>query len=433
MRSWRQFAVPESGRVAIWEAAQSDGWQVVQHKWASGGAFVEPAADRPKPVLEFRFKVDKPATIKVFPLWWRHGEQKVATRFPSHLPYFRIQQIFEMAYPDHKGVTRLPFAIPARFGPDALDGDGKHLFFTAPETGCIGVVDLAIERLLHTIEVGGYLTDLVVDPRQHRLFVADGMKNRIIVLDTRQSKIVNQVAVPELPYSIALHDERLFIACMTAKKLVMLETKTLQQLQEILLPLPPQHVEVRNGQILVWLVPFTCDAKTLKETEPDRLAFYPLHVFPEGAYEPPLVWQTLKALQKGGIVRLFNRVRDFGSLWDGKFHVEPQVAIVYAGEKPTQMHIRWTLNPSQPLEEVLDINKLVGNLDDADVLPDKYCVANGKLFFTLPALGKVVCKPLEPDAKPIVLDIGGYLADMATFSDGFCVGYRGFGAVVVNL
>lgn len=431
MQKAQELVVPESGKVAVWEAEKAlmAGWQVVPHNGASGGAFVEPVADHPKPVLEFRFKVDKPTTIKVFPLWWRHGEQKTATRFPSQVPYLRIQQMFEMAYPDPKGITRLPFAIPARFGPDALDGDGERLFFTAPETGRIGIVDLLMERIVDSIEVGGYLTDLVFDHNLHRLFIADGMSNRIVVLDTQRRTKIAEVAVPEMPYSLALHNGHLFVACMMAKKVVVLETKTLRKVHEIALPLPPQHAEVRNGQLLVWLVPAAYDAKTLTETVPDRLAFYPQHVFPEGAYEPPCVWQTLRALQKGGIVRLFHRVSSFGSLWDGRFHVEPQAAIVRAGEKPIQLRIRWTLNPSQPHEEVLDIATLVGEMNDQEALPDRYCVADGKFFFTLPSLGKVVCRPLEPDTKPVLLDIGGYLTDMAAFSDGFWVGYRGFGAM----
>lgn len=431
MQKEQKFVVPESGKVAVWEAEKALmlGWQVIPHDGASGGAFVEPTADQPKPVLKFRFKVDKPTTIKVFPLWWRHGEQKTAVRFPSQVPYLRIQQMFEMAYPDPKSVTRLPFAIPARFGPDALDGDGERLFFTAPEVGRIGIVDLSTERIIGSIEVGGYLTDLILDRNLHRLFVADGMNNRIVVLEAQQGTRVAEVPVPELPYSLALHNGHLFVACMMAKKVVVLETKTLRKVHEIALPLPPQHVEVRGGQLLVWLVPAAYDAKTLTETEPDRLSFYPQHVFPENAYEPPCVWQTLRALQKGGVVRLFNRVSSFGSLWDGRFHVEPQVAVVRAGNKPTQLRIQWTLNPSQPREEVLDIAALVGEVNDQEALPDRYCVADGKFFFTLPSLGKVVCQPLEPDAKPILLDIGGHLTDMTAFSDGFWVGYRGFGAM----
>jgi len=431
MQKEQKFFVPESGAVAVWEAEKALmlGWQVIPHEGASGGAFVETVADHPKPVLEFHFKVDKPMTIKVFPLWWRHGEQKTATRFPSQVPYLRIQQMFEMAYPDPKSVTRLPFAIPARFGPDALDGDGERLFFTAPETGRVGVVDLKTERIVDNIEVGGYLTDLVLDHSLRRLFVADGMNNRVVVLDTQHGTKIGEVTVPELPYSLALHNGHLFVACMMANKVAAIGAKTLQKVHEIELPLPPQHVEVRDGRLLVWLVPVAYDAKTLAETAPDRLAFYPQHVFPENAYEPPCVWQTLRALQKGGVVRLFNRVSNFGSLWDGKFHVEPQVAVVRAGDKPTQLRIRWTLNPSQSHEEVLDIAALAGEVNDEEALPDRYCVADGKFFFTLPSLGKVVCRPLLPEAKPAVLDIGGYLSDMTAFSDGFWVGYRGFGVM----
>lgn len=262
MQDARRFAVPDGGEVAVWEAeaARGEGWEVVRHEWASAGAFVEPIADHPRPVLEFRFTVDRPTTIKVFPLWWRHGEQKTATRFPAPLPYFRIQQILEMAYPAPNGTTRLPFPIPARFGPDALDGDGERLFFTAPETGRVGVVDLTTERLVRVVEVGGYPTDLVFD-RAHRLvYVADGMGNRVVVLDAQKYTPVREVSVPAMPCSLALEGEHLAVACLRAKRVVVLRTPALQRVREIPLPVPPQHIEVHDGQLLVWLVPSAYDA-----------------------------------------------------------------------------------------------------------------------------------------------------------------------------
>jgi len=421
------FVVPKGGKIAVWEAeqAKSDGWIVVQHEWASGGAFVEPVEGHARPVLEFPFRTDRPITLQVFPLWWWHGEQKTATRFPSYLPYFRLLQIFEMAYPDPKGVTRLPFPVPARFGPDALDGDGKRLFFTAPEAGRIGVLDLTTERLVQVIEIGGYPTDLLVDRRHHCVYVADGLGNRIVALDAETGAKLREVGVPPMPYSLAEDGQHLFVACLMAKELVILETPSLHLVRRLPLSIGAHHVEVREGKVVVWLAPTAYDAKALTEDVPDRLAFYPLHVFPENIYEPPLVWQTLRALRKGGVVRLFARAPNFGSLWDGRFHVESQTAIVQAGEQPTQLQIRWMLNP--PRETLLDIAALGLRVDDENALPDRYCVAGGKFFFTLPSLGKVVCHPLSPDAEPIVLDIGGFLSDMTAFSDGFWVGYRGFG------
>jgi hypothetical protein len=421
------FVVPKGGKIAVWEAeqAKSDGWIVVRHEWASGGAFVEPVEGHARPALEFPFRTDRPITLQVFPLWWWHGEQKTATRFPSYLPYFRLPQIFEMAYPDPKGVTRLPFPVPARFGPDALDGDGKRLFFTAPEAGRIGVLDLTTERLVQVLEIGGYPTDLLVD-RQHRcVYVADGLGNRIVALDAETGAKLREVGVSPMPYSLAQDGQHLFVACLMAKELVILETPSLHLVRRLPLPIGAHHVEVREGKVVVWLAPTAYDAKALTEDVPDRLAFYPLHVFPENIYEPPMVWQTLRALRKGGVVRLFARAPNFGSLWDGRFHVEPQTAVVQAGEQPTQLQIRWMLNP--PRETLLDIAALGLRVDDENALPDRYCVAGGKFFFTLPSLGKVVCHPLSPDAEPIVLDIGGFLSDMTAFSDGFWVGYRGFG------
>nr|MBC8443192.1 hypothetical protein [PVC group bacterium] len=73
------FDIPIGGVPAAWEAerAQAKGkWQTVQHAWADGGAYAK--AGEAGAVLEFPFECGRATSLRVWPVWWRHGERKSA-------------------------------------------------------------------------------------------------------------------------------------------------------------------------------------------------------------------------------------------------------------------------------------------------------------------------------------------------------------------
>jgi len=96
------FAAPQAGKDEKWEAekAAPSGWKEMPHPWASGGAYMEPDGKAQDGALDFTFQVDKPTQLKVWPLWWRNGEQLPAQRFPSKIDYMKVRQVWPMAYPD---------------------------------------------------------------------------------------------------------------------------------------------------------------------------------------------------------------------------------------------------------------------------------------------------------------------------------------------
>ena len=168
-----KFPVPTSGDFIRWEAEraiQRGAPEVVEHPLsrlrrdvaakpphrASGGAYVKASAGD---ALEFPFELAEEAELCFYPEWWRHGEQKPAKRFPH------------------------PF--PKDFGPTALAACGDKVFFNAPVTGCIGVMDAETERLLDPIEVGGYPIDMACDLRAAKIYVVDAAGNRVVVVDAK--------------------------------------------------------------------------------------------------------------------------------------------------------------------------------------------------------------------------------------------------------
>ena len=98
------------------------GWKRVSHPWASGGEYLASTSADGKTTVEFPIQVDRDVTLTVSPLWWRHGEQKTAQRFPANVPFCHVQQVWPMAYPDRsKQCDSYPFPVVDPPGPGLLD------------------------------------------------------------------------------------------------------------------------------------------------------------------------------------------------------------------------------------------------------------------------------------------------------------------------
>ena len=110
-------------------------------------------------------------------MWWRHGERRPARRFP---------------YPFKPQLKQAPVDAPT-VGPDVLAACGRLVFFTAPATGRIGVLDAETGELTAPVEIGGYPADMVADEKTGRLYVADAARDRIVVVDARQRKTLSEI------------------------------------------------------------------------------------------------------------------------------------------------------------------------------------------------------------------------------------------------
>ena len=351
------FRVPPATQKAVWEAEQAQRrgrWQQLGHPWASGGAYVRPEAVETGTVLEFPFHTDGPATLRVWPQWWRHGERKPAKRFP---------------YP-----------LPSLAGPDVVDWHEDLVFFTAPASGRLGVFDATTDFLLGAVDLGGYLADMVVDREMAKVYVADAQRNMVLVLNARRyPREVEKIKVPQCPWSLALHKDKLYVACREGKAVAMIDCKSREVLKTVGLDVPPVHVEVvgKKPAVVVWPVAKTFDMFTFEEVGTDR------EQYPAAGRQRSAQFKDKTADSPGHHVI---RIRGGGKT--KSLDVKP----VTGGAKAAE---RFLL----PLKD--------------NPGPDVMGVYGKLLFFTSPATGKVGVVDMQGETLAKGVAVGGYLADLA--------------------
>ncbi|MFN4179801.1 MAG: YncE family protein, partial [Armatimonadota bacterium] len=208
------------------KAELGKGVVIVRHPNASGGAFVEAQTTA---TLQFTVNAPKPMQVRIIPKFWRNSV-KTPPRF-------------------------FPYPLPTLFGPDAVVALGSRIYFTAPTSGQIGIMDAQSGEIIGNIQIGGYLTDIVADEKTQRLFTADAWNGRIVAVDTATNRIVAQAKVPQV-WSLDLHNGKLFAASRHQRQLFVLDAATLKTLQTIALPASPIHVAVSPTTIIVRFEPF---------------------------------------------------------------------------------------------------------------------------------------------------------------------------------
>jgi DNA-binding beta-propeller fold protein YncE len=286
-----QAATPAAGgapgAVTVFDAAKAAAvgkWTSQPNPLVAGGTYMSAGAEGVGTSLEFPIEVDKPTEIAVKPLWFSHGDQRKARRFPDTLPFFNVQQDWPIqgAWYDYNAPLTMPAPVVSKPGPDAIDVLGDHAYFTAPAGGKIGVVDLQTQKVVGSFDVGGYASDLVADKDRNELLVADAAHNLIVVFDAKDGKKLAEIPVPALPWSIALYQGKLFVASMAAKRIAVVDVAARKVTGGFDLPVGPQNVAVTAGanpQLIVRLLPMVTDARTLKEVPADRLTYWPWNIF----------------------------------------------------------------------------------------------------------------------------------------------------------
>lgn len=216
---------------------------VLRHANASGGAFVEAQTTS---TVRFTIKSPKPMSVRVIPIFWRNS--------------VRTQPRF------------FPYPLPTLPGPDAIAVLGGQIYFTAPASGQIGIVDAEKGQLVGTIKVGGYLTDLLADEKRQRLLVADAWNGRLIAIDPTSHRVVTQTLIPQI-WSLALndHEDLVLAVSRSGRKLVVLDAKTLKPLRNIALPTQPLQVSsVTPSTYAVYFEPFVLRLSDFAFQSPDR-------------------------------------------------------------------------------------------------------------------------------------------------------------------
>ena len=347
----RAFSLPSGGTPARWEAerARSQGsWRSVQHSWAGGGAYVKPAAAAGDAVLEFPFECNRPATLRLWPVWWRHGSRESAKRFP---------------YP-----------LAAVAGPDVLGQFEGRVFFTAPAAGRVVVFDPRAGCVAETIDVGGYPADLIVEKNLAKVFVADAARDRVVVLDARRpSEGIRSVAVPKGPWSLALSHAQLYVACREGKALAVIGGKESRLLKTVALDARPIHVANINPPrrtLAVWPEVKTFDMLTLEPIPAHKEQY------------PPVGRRRSASLGKGQSVDV----------------PRPHTIRIRSGGKTQLIDVRSVTATG---------SKATGNAG-----PDVLDACSDRVFFTSPATGRVGVVDVKAQKLVKCIEVGGRPTDL---------------------
>jgi hypothetical protein len=241
------FPAPDTTGWTVWqaeEARQTGSWQLGEPS-GDGAQYVSPS--QAGDTLTFTFTTDGPVSLRVRPVWWRSGDQRLAHRFP---------------YP----LVRQP-------GPDAVDFVGTTVFATAPAAGRVISVDALSEKVTGCVEVGGYLSDLVADRARGRVYVADALGDRVVAVDAVRPVVLWSLSVPGEPWALAISGDRLFVACRHGKRLAVFSTDTGKQLAEIPLPAEPIGLELIGNPATNLIVRYQqqpVNVMTLERSAPDQ-------------------------------------------------------------------------------------------------------------------------------------------------------------------
>jgi DNA-binding beta-propeller fold protein YncE len=353
----KPFEIPSGMDRAIWEAEKAvihGKWKVLRTNLAHGGSYVWLESGS---ILEFPFEVREPTTLRIHPIWWRHGERKTAIRFPFPLP-------------------RVP-------GPDVIDIYGDFCFFTAPAAGKVAVLDLRKEEVIEVLDIGGYPSDLIVNGELGKMYVADAVFDRVLVFDAKSFGKLSEIPVPKCPWSMAIKGNNLYVACREGSALVRVDMGRDAVTGRIELPwekpFGPVRVAVTAGEsprIVVWGVPNPLDLETFRSLSPEK------EVFPAPSRKRVSVGGKIYEVPSPHTIRV--RI--------GNTYKSIDVKAV-TGAPGIVEKIAPPMTPS-PGPEILES---YGN----------------SLFFSSPFTGKIGVVDSSKDELVGSIEIGGYIADMA--------------------
>jgi YVTN family beta-propeller protein len=351
------FELPGAAGRAVWEAEEAeqvDAWEI-SAPGAKGARYVQPSTTHGEATLLFPFEAEGATTLRVRPVWWRNGEQKLARRFP---------------YP----LARKP-------GPDVVDFVGGKVFCTAPEAGNVLIVGAAEEKVVGSVAVGGYLTDLVADREAGKVYVADALGDRVVVINAERPSVVGGFSVSGSPWALALDGGTLYVACRDGKRVVALSAASGEVKGEAHFEAAPIGVAlVGEGekQLVVRFQEQAFDVFTLEELTPDEERFAALDMTgkpPAGCGGPTCDCKWVEAVGPHQIAIVSEKRREIVDVsvvtrrpeaagLEGQLPENPgpcALAMMYIGEPPRKQ-VGFFTAPSRGLVGVVDLDN--GVLED---------------------------------------------------------------------
>ncbi len=108
----------------------------------------------------------------------------------------------------------------------SLDETRGVLYSLRINSGELSVIDLK-ENTTKTVAIGGRPYDVLVGPDGHQLFVSDWAGRQVLIIDPEELRVVRKIPVGEHPNQMVLHpkDGRLFVACASNNCVSVIDTK----------------------------------------------------------------------------------------------------------------------------------------------------------------------------------------------------------------
>jgi YVTN family beta-propeller protein len=126
-----------------------------------------------------------------------------------------------------------------------LDTRRNRLYSLDVSLGLLNVIDPTTNELKKTVSVGGRPYDVAVPRGGSWIYVSDWAGRAVLALDAETLNVVAKISVGEHPNQIVLHpkDERLFVACASTNNVSVIDTKrgvVTETIMTTLFPLAPE-------------------------------------------------------------------------------------------------------------------------------------------------------------------------------------------------
>ena len=363
------FPLPKVGEIGTWEAERAEmrgEWELRRDPSASGGIYLKPRRVEEGVELIFPVETPRPVDLRVWALLWRHS--------------------------DRRPVRRFPYPLEHRPGPDVIDlweiGGKRLLFFTCPEAGRVAAFDPQSERVINSVDLRGYIADLVIDRVSNSIYVANSTEEKVQVLAPSDLSLRGEISIDGAPWTMAIDGRRLYVGCLKGRKVICIDLESRSISAEAALPWEVAHLEAEgDGRLIVWLEPVVIDLETFKRIYADR------------------EWYGF-ARRRSAEVGNRNRpgwVR-FTSPSPHKLRVE---AVTEEGRVSREIDVRPVTEGPKVLESFPEPLKETPG-------PDAMVISAGKLFFTSPSTGRVGVVDVGTGELVKVIDLGGYPSDIAS-------------------
>jgi YVTN family beta-propeller protein len=126
-----------------------------------------------------------------------------------------------------------------------LDGERQTLYSLDINSGTITAIDLKDRRVAKSAVCGGRPYDVVLSRNRALLYVSDWANRAVLAVRPEDLRVVSRIAVGEHPNQLVLHpkDDRLFVTCASTNDVSVIDTKRGAVTETIYTPLFPKSPE----------------------------------------------------------------------------------------------------------------------------------------------------------------------------------------------